>query len=100
MNADLPARLAARLKQPLPGWAAQARYQPELSFGRHLGPAPSDAKPAAVLILLYPNGGRWHVPLTLRSAHLPDHAGQVSLPGGLIEPGEDSRQAALREFTE
>ena len=31
---------------------------------------------------------------------MPAHAGQVSLPGGAIEPGEDSRQAALREFSE
>jgi 8-oxo-dGTP pyrophosphatase MutT (NUDIX family) len=100
LNADLPMQLAARLRQPLPGWAAQARFQPELSFGRHLGPAPSHARPAAVLILLYPRQGQWHLPLTLRSADMPDHAGQVSLPGGLIEAGEDSCQAALREFSE
>ena len=29
-----------------------------------------------------------------------DHAGQVSLPGGLIESGEMSQQAALRELEE
>lgn len=100
LNAELPAQLAARLQQPLPGWAAQARYQPDLSFGRHMGPAPSHARPASVLILLYPSHGQWHLPLTVRSAEMPDHAGQVSLPGGLIEPGEDSCQAALREFSE
>lgn len=100
LDAELPERLAARLRQPLPGWVAQARYQPELSFGRHLGPAPSHARPAAVLVLLYPSLGQWHVPLTLRTVHMPDHAGQVSLPGGLIEPGENSREAALREFSE
>ena len=32
--------------------------------------------------------------------HLPDHAGQVSLPGGAMEPGETGQQAAIREFHE
>ena len=100
MNASLPAELARRLKQPLPGWNAQAAYQPELSFGRHRGPAPLGARPAAVLALLYPREERWHLPLMLRPLHMPDHGGQVSLPGGMIEAGESSRQAALREYSE
>ncbi len=29
-----------------------------------------------------------------------DHASQVSFPGGVIESGESSQQAALREFSE
>lgn len=100
MNTELPDQLAAQLAGPLPGWQAQAHYQPELSFGRHRGPAPTGARPAAVLVLLYPREGQWHVPLMLRPAHMPDHGGQVSLPGGVIEAGESSRQAALREFSE
>lgn len=100
MNANLPAELAARLQQPLPGWRAQSRFQPELSFGRHRGPSPSQARQAAVLILLYPEHDQWRLPLIVRPAHMPDHAGQVSFPGGVIEPGEDSRQAALREYCE
>jgi 8-oxo-dGTP pyrophosphatase MutT (NUDIX family) len=100
LNPQLPAELAARLQRPLPGWAVQARYQPELSFGRHLGPAPADAKPAAVLVLLYPHANQWHIPMILRPAHMLDHASQVSLPGGAIEQGESTQQAALREFCE
>jgi len=100
VNRDLPVQLAARLRQPLPGWKAQARFQPELSFGRHLGPTPANVKPAAVLILLYPRLDQWHLPLILRPAHMPDHASQVSFPGGVIEPGEESRLAALREYSE
>ena len=100
LNAELPAHLVNRLKQPLPCWSAQARFQPELSFGRHRGPAQFDAKPAAVLILLYPHRNQWHIPLILRPAHMLDHAGQVSLPGGAIEPGETGQQAALRESYE
>ncbi len=100
MNALLPSRLAARLQGPLPSWSAQARYQPELSFGRHRGPADVDARAAAVLIVLYPRDDEWHVPLILRPAHMVDHGGQVSFPGGSIERGESGRQAALREYSE
>ncbi len=53
-----------------------------------------------MLILLYPHQGSWHLPLTLRPAHLPDHPGQVSLPGGALLPGETAREAAVREFCE
>jgi len=55
---------------------------------------------AAVLLLLYPWEGRWHFPLTLRTSHLDTHAGQVSLPGGAVEAGESTSQAAIREFCE
>jgi 8-oxo-dGTP pyrophosphatase MutT (NUDIX family) len=50
--------------------------------------------------LLYPHEATWHVPLTLRPAHLAAHAGQVSLPGGAVEPGETTAAAAVREFHE
>ena len=53
-----------------------------------------------MLVLLYPRGDEWHLPLIVRPDDMPAHAGQVSLPGGMIEPGETSQQAALREFTE
>ncbi len=39
-------------------------------------------------------------PLTLRHSDLPHHAGQVSLPGGAIDPGEGPDAAALREADE
>ncbi|MGD9644915.1 MAG: CoA pyrophosphatase [Pirellulales bacterium] len=97
---DLQSFLVERLRMPLPGRTAQSRFEPELSFGRHYAPPPADARQAAVLVLLYPHADRWHVPLTLRPATMTDHAGQVSFPGGLIEPGETSEQAALRELEE
>lgn len=100
LSADLPRRLAARLSKPLPGRPAQARFEPELSYGRHFGPPPFDARPATVLALLYPHEGHWFLPLTIRPATLPFHAGQISLPGGSIDPGETSADAALRELHE
>jgi 8-oxo-dGTP pyrophosphatase MutT (NUDIX family) len=38
--------------------------------------------------------------LTVRSDTLDRHSGQVSLPGGIAEPGETFEQAALREAYE
>jgi 8-oxo-dGTP pyrophosphatase MutT (NUDIX family) len=77
-----------------------SRFAPELSYGRHYGPAPLDAKAAAVLLLCYPREGVWHIPLTVRPETMAEHAGQVSLPGGVIEPGESSAACALREYEE
>ncbi|WP_129630561.1 NUDIX hydrolase [Candidatus Oscillochloris fontis] len=56
---------------------------------------------AAALILLFPQDDHLHLPLTLRTSHLPTHRGQVSLPGGAIDPGDASAEAAaLREAHE
>ncbi len=57
--------------------------------------------PAAVLIGLVAHPGGPHVILTKRTDHLRDHAGQISLPGGRIEPFDVSPEAAaLRETFE
>ncbi|MFI4986281.1 MAG: CoA pyrophosphatase [Alphaproteobacteria bacterium] len=64
---------------------------------RHPGPL----RPAAVLIPLVDRGEGMTVLLTERTAHLTDHAGQVSFPGGRIEPEDVSAEAAaLREAFE
>jgi len=97
---QLPERLAQRLRLPLPGWRVQRAWQPELSYGRHFGPPGYAARPAVVLALLYPDAGEWRLPLTLRPGTLVEHAGQVCLPGGAIDPGERSQDAALRELEE
>src|SRR5262249_24417053 len=41
-----------------------------------------------------------HIVLTLRSDTLGRHGGQISLPGGVAEPGESFEDAALREAQE
>ncbi|HEY2346679.1 MAG TPA: NUDIX domain-containing protein [Xanthomonadaceae bacterium] len=57
--------------------------------------------PAAVLVGLVPRGGGLNVLLTLRTAELRHHAGQVSFPGGRIEATDaDPVAAATREAQE
>jgi 8-oxo-dGTP pyrophosphatase MutT (NUDIX family) len=60
------------------------------------------ARAAATLLLLYPDhDGELTVPLTVRHPDLRSHAGEVSLPGGAVEPGDaDRAAAALREAHE
>ena len=59
-----------------------------------------EATPAAVLvpIIMHPSGAT--VLFTKRTEHLAKHAGQVSFPGGRMEPGETPEQAAVRETEE
>lgn len=95
-----PTALRCRMREPLPGRSAQAEMEPDLAFGRHFDPPAHDARRAAVTILMYPHDGRWHLPLTLRPDYMPVHAGQVCLPGGLVDHGESTETAALRELNE
>lgn len=97
---DLPQRLAEALSKTPAVRLAHSRMSPELSYGRHAGPAPATARQAAVILLLFRREGRWHLPLTERPSTLSRHGGQVSLPGGAVDVGELSSQAALRELDE
>ena len=57
-------------------------------------------RPASVLLPLLERPGGFTVLLTERAAHLKDHAGQISLPGGRLASGETPTAAALREAEE
>lgn len=66
---------------------------------------PGTGNLAAVLMLIHFNGkgesildGR--IVLTKRQSNLSKHAGQVSFPGGRIEPNETRQQTAIREAQE
>ena len=55
---------------------------------------------AAVLVPIVVHEGGLTVLLTKRTEHLDVHAGQISFPGGQIEPGDDSPEAAALRETE
>jgi 8-oxo-dGTP pyrophosphatase MutT (NUDIX family) len=112
----------------LPGPAAQERLAPVPRRTWAPGFSPARARNAAGLLLVFPKrkGGtaetaeiaeqdfslrslrsprflpdrdRAHIILTVRSDRV-RHSGQVSLPGGVVDPGETFEQAALREAHE
>ena len=62
---------------------------------------PASPVEAAVLVGLVPRPTGWQVLFTRRTDALRHHAGQVSFPGGRIEPeDDDAAAAALRETDE
>jgi len=67
---------------------------------RPLLPAFPNAKPSAVLIALTDGPQGPEVLLTRRSWELRHHRGEVSFPGGRLDPGETPVDAALREAHE
>jgi len=66
------------------------------------GDRPNDLTAAAVLVPLVERPGGLTVMLTKRTAHLAHHPGQISFPGGRLEPEDrdDPRACALRETAE
>ncbi len=92
-------RLRERLQQPLPGITAQERM-----MGRVVSmPAkvPDNARPSAVLCLLFPMNDELHVLLMKRREDRTAHSGQVSFPGGRYETTDaDLKATALREAQE
>ncbi|MCR9221972.1 MAG: CoA pyrophosphatase [Alphaproteobacteria bacterium] len=98
-----PQRIVARLEAAAARRAAaereSARGDADLNPG--MQPLRRDLTPAAVLVPIVLHAGAPAVLLTQRTDHLRDHAGQVSFPGGRIDPGDaDAVDAALRETEE
>jgi 8-oxo-dGTP pyrophosphatase MutT (NUDIX family) len=89
----------AAMRGPLPGLEAQITMAPR---PRPFSPPPGvEPRLAGVLLVLYPIQGILHLVLTVRTADLNHHSGQVSLPGGGWEEGDASLQeTALRETQE
>ena len=74
---------------------------PDLGWPSYVHPPEHRPTPAAVLVPLINRPTGVTVMLTQRTAHLNDHAGQISFPGGRVEEGDPSRTAtALREAEE
>ena len=87
------AALQARIADPLRLRADRPAPREDVERAARAG---GRMTPAAVLVplVLHPEPT---VLLTLRSADLKAHAGQVSFPGGRLEEGESPVAAALRE---
>ena len=97
------ARLETALQSPLPGALAQDRLAPVPRRRWPAGVNAARARNAAGLLLVFPKqkeaSVEAHIILTVRSDSV-RHGGQVSLPGGVVDPGETFEQAALREAHE
>lgn len=94
-------QLELQLEQPLPGRAAQ--YKMAHGIRKKEFPVPNHARKACVMLVLYPKNGETHLVLIERMpSHKDDrHSGQISFPGGKLEPEDASYQAgALRETYE
>lgn len=98
---------------PPPPWAHLEQSARRFSLGdvrRRLAelpePAPlaehPGARPAAVLVPLFEEGGEAHVILTKRPETMPSHRGEIAFPGGRFDPSldVDLLGTALREAHE
>ncbi len=89
--------------RPLPGLPVQMGMSPAPRPGteRILDPH-LNCRRAGVLVLLYPGDteASLHLVLTRRTNSVESHRGQISFPGGSMDPGEDAIAAALREAQE
>src|ERR1700694_10354 len=87
--------LRERLARPAP------RETRNLSDGFRLPGRQGAPTPAAGLVPLIHREDGLAVLVTARRPDLPDHPGQISFPGGRVEPGDaDAGVAALREAEE
>lgn len=87
---------ASRLEKVPP---AVERGDHILNPGWHIDPP--DYRDAAVLIPVIAREPEATVLLTVRTAHLAAHAGQIAFPGGKVEPADGSpAAAAIREAEE
>ena len=97
---EIEARLIEALSRPLPGVDAQLRMAPRPRIGWDPHRFPDGLREGAALLLVYPIDGNPHVLLTVRGSTLRKHTGQVSFPGGSVDPNESFESAALREASE
>jgi len=96
LSEDLNQRLIA----PLPGESAHQTMRVESKVKFNFPYSVKTAIPAAVLIHLFPENNDIQFFLTKRTNEVEHHKGQISLPGGAWEDGEQLHETALRETEE
>lgn len=92
------------MTRAIPDWLEPLRRSAQSitvhDLTRFMPPEGSNARRGAVL-MLFGEGDRGHELLLTERAHtMRSHPGQVSFPGGGIDPGETPHDAALREAWE
>jgi 8-oxo-dGTP pyrophosphatase MutT (NUDIX family) len=103
---DAAEMLRSVLAEPLPDWRqVYESFSPvDLRTGERRGRVPppgTDSRRAAVLVPVLAEPDGLHVVYTVRKADLQDHAGQISFPGGSMDPADVSLlETALREAEE
>jgi 8-oxo-dGTP pyrophosphatase MutT (NUDIX family) len=75
-------------------------YEPETRGDGLLRRRADEIRNAAVLVPVVERDDQLTVLFTRRTAHLHDHAGQISFPGGRAEADESALDTALRETEE
>lgn len=98
---NLCRQLKKRLAGTLPGQVAHDIFRATpVGDVRPLFSHQDPPRAGGVLILLYEDAGEIRFPLIKRQEYVGAHSGQVSLPGGKAEAGENAIQTALRECEE
>ena len=92
--------LKKRINTNLPGKDSHKKMKISYRNEKKISFNINRAKPAAVLLLLFPNNKKICFYLTKRTEKLKYHKGQISLPGGSNEKGESLLETALRETEE
>jgi 8-oxo-dGTP pyrophosphatase MutT (NUDIX family) len=99
-------RLRDVLAEPLRDWReVYESFSPvDLETGERRGRVPppgTDSRRAAVLVPVLEEPDGLHLVYTVRKGDLQDHAGQISFPGGSMDPADGSLlETALREAEE
>ena len=91
-----------RLLKELPGWKSQRKMavMPINTVTRLAFYPPSNAKLAAVAIILFQEDKKLKFFLTRRTSNVDHHKGEISLPGGAQDKGESFKDTSLRESEE